>query len=202
MAKDLFTIGYSGFPEVQDFIEELKHHGVEILIEVRSSPYSAYYPQYNRDQLTLKLKAAGIYYFNYAKQFGARQENESYYRNGRLDFEVFSHSEPFLEGVLSVEKSSASIAFMCAEKHPSECHRAILVAKAFSDRGHRITHIKPDGVTLSQQDIDNELLETYFPNRAQASLFAEDNRSEQEYIDLAYKLRNDEIGFRLEDLQT
>ena len=91
---------------------------------------------------------------------------------------------------------------MCAEKHPSECHRAILIAKAFSDRGHEITHLKPGGITLSQHDIDNELLEKYFPDRAQASLFDEDNKSEQEYIDLAYKMRNDEIGFKLEDLQT
>ena len=44
--------------------------------------------------------------------------------------------------------------------------------------------------------------EKYFPDRAQASLFDEDNKSEQEYIDLAYKMRNDEIGFKLEDLQT
>ena len=107
-----------------------------------------------------------------------------------------------MEGIRSVEKSAASIAFMCAEKHPSECHRAILVAKAFSDRGHEITHLKPGGITLSQHDIDNELLEKYFPDRAQASLFDEDNKSEQEYIDLAYKMRNDEIGFKLEDLQT
>ena len=202
MAKELFTIGYSGFPDIRDFIDTLKHHSVQILIDVRSSPFSAYYAQYNKDQLGPMLKLAGIYYYNYAKQFGARQEDHAYYRNGRLDFEVFSHSEPFLDGVQSVEKSAASIAFMCAEKHPSECHRAILVAKAFSDRGHEITHLKPGGITLSQHDIDNELLEKYFPDRAQASLFDEDNKSEQEYIDLAYKMRNDEIGFKLEDLQT
>lgn len=202
MAKELFTIGYSGFPDIRDFIDTLKYHGVQILIDVRSSPFSAYYAQYNKDQLGPMLKVAGIYYYNYAKQFGARQEDHAYYRNGRLDFEVFSHSEPFLDGVQSVEKSAASIAFMCAEKHPSECHRAILVAKAFSDRGHEITHLKPGGITLSQHDIDNELLEKYFPDRAQASLFDEDNKSEQEYIDLAYKMRNDEIGFKLEDLQT
>lgn len=202
MAKELFTIGYSGFPDIRDFIDTLKYHGVQILIDVRSSPFSAYYAQYNKDQLGPILKAAGIYYYNYAKQFGARQEDHAYYRNGRLDFEVFSHSEPFLEGIRSVEKSAASIAFMCAEKHPSECHRAILVAKAFSDRGHEITHLKPGGITLSQHDIDNELLEKFFPDRAQASLFDEDNKSEQEYIDLAYKMRNDEIGFKLEDLQT
>ena len=61
MAKELFTIGYSGFPDIQDFIDTLKYHGVQILIDVRSSPFSAYYAQYNKDQLGPMLKAAGMY---------------------------------------------------------------------------------------------------------------------------------------------
>ena len=45
MAKQLFTIGYSGYKEADDFIKELKNHEIQILIDVRSSPYSAYYEQ-------------------------------------------------------------------------------------------------------------------------------------------------------------
>ena len=90
---------------------------------------------------------------------------------------------------------------MCAEKHPSECHRAILVTRAFNERGHEIIHIKPGDITLSQSDLDQELLDKYFPNRAQTSLFEENEKTEAEYIADAYRLRNDEIGFRLEDLE-
>lgn len=200
MAKAIYTIGYSGFPEVEDFVSTLKQYGVQILIDVRSSPFSTYYESYNKDRLALTLRENGIYYANYARQFGARQEDRSFYKNGRLDYESFSASEQFLEGVQSVERSQAAIAFMCAEKHPAECHRAILVARAFSERGHEITHIKPGGVTLSQTDIEQELLETYFPDRAQTSLFEEREKTEDEYIAEAYRLRNDEIGFKLEDL--
>ena len=202
MAKGIYTIGYSGFPDVEDFISALKQHGIQILIDVRSSPFSAYYENYNKDMLAHTLQKNGIYYANYARQFGARQEDRSFYKNGRLDFETFSQSEQFLEGVQSVERSRAVIAFMCAEKHPTECHRAILVTRAFSERGHEIVHIKPGGVTLSQSDIEQELLEKYFPDRAQTSLFEETPKTEAEYIAEAYRLRNDEIGFKLEDLDS
>lgn len=204
MAKALYTIGYSGFTEVADFIKTLKQYGVQILIDVRSSPYSAYFDNYNKDRLSIALKDNGIFYANYAKQFGARQENVAFYKNGRLDFDTFTKSEQFLEGVANVEKSNGVIAFMCAEKHPTECHRAIMVARAFSLRGHSITHIKPDGITLTQEDIDYELLQKYFPDRNQEMLpgFGEyDNMGEKEYIHEAYVKKNDEIGFRLEDLK-
>lgn len=201
MAKQLYTIGYSGFPTSDDFVRELNKYGVQILIDVRSSPYSAYYSAYNKEPLSAKLKDNNIYYYNYARQFGARQEDTSFYKNGRLDFATFSKSPQFLDGVRSVEKSNAVIAFMCGEKHPSECHRSILVARAFSDRGHEIVHIKPNNETLTQHDVETELVETYFPNRAQKSLFEEDNLTEEEYIAEAYKRRNDEIGFKLEDLE-
>lgn len=199
MAKQLFTIGYSGYKEADDFIKELKNHEIQILIDVRSSPYSAYYEQYNKEPLSRKLKENGIYYFNYARQFGARQDSPVYYKDGYLNFESFAKSEQFLEGVHAVEKSNANIVFMCAEKDPSTCHRAILVARAFSDRGHEVQHIKPDGVMLTQADIEQILLDDYFPDRDQISFDAPEI-SEKEYIDKAYQRRNKEIGFKWEDL--
>lgn len=201
MAKELYTIGYAGFPNTQDFLDALKRYEAQILIDVRSSPFSNYYAAYNKDALSDLLRAQGIYYFNFAKQFGARQENTEFYRNGRLDFETFSRSDQFLDGVRKVDASNAVVTFMCAEKKPSECHRTILVARAFSDKGQEVKHIMPNGETMTQRDVERELLETYFPNRAQASIFEEMNKSEEEYIAEAYRLRNNEIGFKLEDLR-
>lgn len=201
MAKELYTIGYAGFPDTQDFINALKQNGIQILIDVRSSPYSAYHISYNKNVLSELLKENNIYYFNYAKQFGARQENTAFYKNGRLDFEIFSHSEQFLDGVRRIDDSNGIVAFMCAEKNPSECHRTILVARAFSDAGQKVVHIMPNGETMTQYDIEQELLDKYFPDRTQTSLFEDLNKSEEEYISEAYRRRNDEIGFKLEDLQ-
>jgi uncharacterized protein (DUF488 family) len=206
MAKQLFTIGYSGYKDIEDFISELKEHEIQILIDVRSSPYSAYYEQYNKEQLSRKLKENDIFYSNYARQFGARQDNPSFYRNGesgkRLDFELFSKSDQFLEGVHAVEKSNANIVFMCAEKNPIECHRAILVARAFHDRGHKVLHIRPDDTMLSQADLERELLDKFFSDRDQISFEKLDKpeKSDEEYIADAYRCQNDEIGYKWEDL--
>ena len=210
MAKELFTIGYSGYPDINDFIRDLKYYGIQVLIDVRSVPLaSAYFESYNKDRLSDKLRENGIYYLNYAKQFGARQENTAFYKpfeiNGqsvyKLDFETFAQSEQFLDGVQRVERSQAVIAFMCAEKHPSECHRTILVSRAFSDRGHEITHIEPEKVTSTQKDVEHSLVEEFFPNRGQLSLFDTDFKTESELIPAAYREQNKKIGFKLEDLR-
>jgi len=200
MAKQLYTIGYSGFPQVNDFINVLKDYGIQIVIDVRSSPFSSYFSDYDKTVLSENLKKHDIVYRNFARQFGARQDDPSFYKNGRLDFETFAKSPQFLDGVHRVEDSKAKIVFMCSEKQPSHCHRAILVARAFSDRGYPITHIKPDGETMTQNDIEAELVEAYFPDRSQTSLFSEDNRTEEECIAEAYQRRNDEIGFKFEEL--
>lgn len=61
MAKQLFTIGYSGFPDADEFVRELKKYGVQIVIDVRSSPYSAYYSAYNREPLSTKFTSLTEY---------------------------------------------------------------------------------------------------------------------------------------------
>lgn len=212
MAKELFTIGYSGFPDINLFIQTLKEYGIQVVIDVRSIPLaSAFFENYNKDRLSHYLKDNGIYYLNYARQFGARQKNPVFYKrfenkNGkpeyRLDFETFSKSDQFMDGVLRVEQSNAIITFMCAEKKPSECHRTILVSRAFSDRGHKVIHIEPNGKVSTQLDIEKELIEKYFPNREQLSFsfYAENNKTEADYVVEAYRERNREIGFKLEDL--
>ena len=52
---ELFTIGHSVHP-VEHFVELLKRHGITALCDVRSSPYSRFTPQFNRE--TLKEEVA------------------------------------------------------------------------------------------------------------------------------------------------
>ena len=58
MAKKLYTIGYAGFPDIGVFLQTLKQYGVQILIDVRSSPYSTYYEAYNKDRLSAMLNSS------------------------------------------------------------------------------------------------------------------------------------------------
>ena len=74
MTKTLYTIGYSGFL-VEEFIDALKKNNINAVIDVRSSPYSQFFSDYNKEPLEKTLKKEGIFYRNYSKEFGARQYN-------------------------------------------------------------------------------------------------------------------------------
>ena len=88
---------------------------------------------------------------------------------------------------------------MCAEKDPINCHRAILIGHNLDKNGFKVCHILADESKTDQSEIDKRLLEKFFPNRNQISLFSENNMTDEECIEKAYKLKNEEIGVRLEE---
>jgi len=201
MVDTVYSIGYSGF-SINDFIDTLHTNNISLVIDVRSTPYSQYFPDYNKDSLEQVLKHSGIYYRNYALEFGARQEEREYYTlEGYLDFELFAKSSPFLSGFDKLVKSMQqdyTFALVCAEKDPFNCHRTILVARAFHKAGYKIVHLLPNDCKVTQDDIEARLLKKYFPDRNQIALFSE-VLSEEEYINQAYKNRNSEIGYSIEE---
>ena len=59
-------------------------------------------------------------------------------------------------------------------------------------------HLLPNNGMVTQEDIENRLLDKYFPNRNQITLFGE-VFSKSEYIAQAYRKRNSEIGYSIEE---
>ena len=118
-----------------------------------------------------------------------------------MDFEKTSHSDLFVKGMESVKlglERGNNIVLMCTEKDPIDCHRAIMVARAFSLDGIDVKHILPNGKFQTQQELDKRLLNRYFPDRAQLTLFDyNDPVSDEDNIKLAYRERNKEIGYHL-----
>lgn len=53
--SEIYTIGYSGF-KLEDFICVLKSYNINGLIDVRSTPVSKYYTDYNKQELSASLK--------------------------------------------------------------------------------------------------------------------------------------------------
>ena len=160
MQKKLYTIGYSGF-KIDNFINTLKEHNINIVIDVRSVPYSQYNVDYNKEYLEKILQYNNIYYRNYATEFGARQENKIYYPNGYLDFELFAKSKQFQTGIQKLEKTmqkNYKFILMCSEKDPIRCHRTILVSRAFYNLGYQVIHLLTDKKELTQADIEESLL--------------------------------------------
>lgn len=198
----LYTIGHSQH-ELEYFYNLLKKYNINNLLDVRSTPYSKYAEAYNKEQLRNSLSVKGIKYSFMGKFFGARPDNiELYNEEGYLDFEKVAKSDLFIKGMenvlLGLEKGN-NIALMCTEKDPIDCHRAIMVSRAFSLNGIDIKHILPNGKIQTQQELDERLLDKYFPNRAQLSLFNYNDEitSDEDNVKLAYRERNKEIGYHL-----
>ena len=142
----IFTVGHSTHP-IGEFIELLSRHEVSVVADVRSSPYSRYNPQFNREPLEDKLKATGIRYLFLGNEFGPRVDDPGCYANGRVKYARLAERPAFREGVKRVVKGVKThrIALMCAEKEPLECHRTLLVAQALAVHGLRVDHIHADG---------------------------------------------------------
>ena len=61
MSGRLYTIGHSTQKE-DEFFRKLKENGVTILVDVRSTPYSKFAPQFNKDYLEEAARKKGITY--------------------------------------------------------------------------------------------------------------------------------------------
>ena len=196
--KQLYTIGHSTYP-VEHLLELLRLYEVQYVLDVRSMPFSRYAHQYNANEIGPYLQERGIAYFDMGRYFGARQPDRKYYsKEGYLDFEAFRASDLFKKGKDNVKKGleENNIALMCTEKHPIDCHRAIMVARGFELDGVDVKHILHDKTCLTQKELGLQLLDKYFPDRAQMTLFTMGNeKSDEEYLIDAYRKRNAEIGF-------
>lgn len=200
--SNLFTVGHSQHTP-NYFVSLLRKFDINYLLDVRSIPYSKYAEQFNKENLSAFLRKEEITYSFMGNFFGARPTELSLYSDvGYLDFEKVAESERFHKGVKSVKlgiERGNRIALMCTEKDPIDCHRAIMVARAFSKEGITVNHILSNGDVQPQKELDNRLLDKYFPERGQLSLFNSENvMSEEEYITQAYHKRNEEIGYRIE----
>lgn len=199
--KQIYTIGYSCF-DINEFISVLKKYNITCLVDVRSNPHSKFYVDYNKENLEAVLQKNNILYRNYVKEFGARQEENKYYTDEILDFAKFVKSDSFISGIKKIEsgiKMGYTFVLMCAEKDPSTCHRNIMIAKEFYNRGYIVKNILSDTTIETQDNIEKRLLDCYFPHRTQLTLFGDD-LTEEQMIEECYKKRNHEIGFKLENL--
>ena len=199
--KKIFTIGHSAYSS-EFFISLLNRYQINCIADVRSVPYSQYTPQYNMNDLKGALKSHGIIYVYFGKELGARrEERELYTPEGYLDFEKVSKNSVFQSAVERIQKGidkGINIALMCTEKDPIDCHRCIMVARQFHENKYKVGNILTDGSLQSQDDIEHRLLDLYFPDRMQPTLFETgETINELDLIVNAYRLRNKEIGYYL-----
>jgi len=148
----IYTIGHSNH-HTEAFIELLRRHGIELLIDVRSSPYSRYVPQANRETLARALNAAGIAYGWLGDRLGGKPGGIA------ADYDERRASPAFQQGIdrlvtLAAERRTV---IMCAEGDHRQCHRYKLITPALLEQAVCVHHIQPDGSLVEEEQEPKQL---------------------------------------------
>jgi uncharacterized protein (DUF488 family) len=142
----IYTLGHSS-RSIEKFIQCLKGHQVQLLVDIRTIPKSAKNPQYNQDSLRDAMAEVGIEYIHLKSLGGLRRtikesknigwENPSF--RGFADYMQTTEFEDALNNLIELGRQKQA-AIMCAEGNPYRCHRS-LVSDALLVRGIEVRHI-------------------------------------------------------------
>lgn len=156
----IFTIGHSNH-SLSDFLAMLAVSGIDAIADVRSSPASARLPQFDRGALQSSLRTAGITYVFLGDALGGRPGASLLTPEGHADYERMALEPRFRAGIDRVLRGGEryTLALMCSEAEPSECHRALLIARELATRGTEVSHILRGGAIEPHSALESRLLE-------------------------------------------
>jgi hypothetical protein len=150
-ALTIYTIGHSNH-EAATFIALLRQHEIDMVVDVRSAPYSRYIPHFNRETLDRLLGDAGIRYVWEGEALGGRPDDPACYRDGvvrpgNVDYQAMAQRPPYQRGIDQLLERAACgpFALMCSEEDPRRCHRHRLLEPSLRERGVAVRHIRKDG---------------------------------------------------------
>lgn len=203
MPLTIWTVGHSNHA-LEYFIELLRRHAIEVVADVRSTPFSKRHPHFNRERLKGSLAdssrdaGGGIDYIFLGAELGARTPDRGCYdADGRVVYERLARTDAFKAGLdrVTSEAGTRRIALMCAEKDPLSCHRTILVTPRLIARDITVMHILGDGAIEPHSPATEERLIAETFKREQPDLF----RSRDEILAEAFQRREAAVAYRLPD---
>jgi uncharacterized protein (DUF488 family) len=157
-SKTIFTIGHSNH-SLEKFLSIVKTNVIQIVVDIRSKPYSRFATQFNKTAIQGSLQSANISYVPLGDKLGGRPDDRRFYdEEGNVVYGRISETPEFLKGIESVVHLAGEhrIALMCSEEDPLKCHRYHLVSGFLEKKGVRVIHIRGDGRLQSSEDIKVE----------------------------------------------
>lgn len=127
----VFTMGCSTKTS-EEFISKLKEFGINLLVDVRTSPYSRWASNFNKEEIEILVKDNGIAYLYRGKNLGGLGEN--------VDFDLA------IEEVVRLSEHSI-IAIMCSEADYTKCHRYKILTPKLVKAGVKVEHIVWNNIT-------------------------------------------------------
>ena len=158
-APTLHTIG-QGARSLDELLGALEAHRIEYLLDVRSSPYSKFKPEFSREALEAALKARGISYVFMGDTLGGQPRDPDCYTDGKVDYAKVRQQPFFQSGLERLRKAHdqhVSAALLCSEGRPEQCHRSKMIGEALAAAGIPIRHIDEDGQLLTQTQVMDRL---------------------------------------------
>jgi uncharacterized protein (DUF488 family) len=142
----IFTIGHST-TAIEKFVEILKAHQIETLVDIRTIPNSKRNPQFGQDSLSKTVLLEGIEYHHLKSLGGLRNASQNSINMGWQNpsfrgFADYMQTDEFnsaLNKLIDIAQVKRT-AIMCAEGNPYRCHRS-LVADALTIREIEVRHI-------------------------------------------------------------
>jgi len=173
----IFTAGFSNL-SVETFLANLRAHGVQVLVDVRSRPYAAYTPHFNKDQIEAAAKAARLRYLYLGREMGGLPEDACFYDDeGFVRYDRIAAPPAFQEGVRRLMDGLDKgwrIALCCGEDDPRNCHRRLLIGRVLRENGVGVAHIMANGGLIAEA----ELLDEERRRPRQLTLFGEEPEPE------------------------
>jgi uncharacterized protein (DUF488 family) len=160
--REIFTVGHSTHP-IERFLALLRGAEVETVADVRRYPGSRRNPQFGAEALAASLAEAGIGYESFSAGLGGRRsgggrpseegaspspDNSAWTNSSFRAYADHLGTAEFAAAREELERlaDGSRAAVMCAEAHPSRCHRR-LIADLLLTRGWRVRHLLADGST-------------------------------------------------------
>jgi uncharacterized protein (DUF488 family) len=149
----LLTVGHSTLP-IGEFLALLSRRHVRMIADVRRYPGSRRNPQFSSGSLAESLASAGMSYLALGEELGGRRkptgapvagvDNSAWRHPSFRAYADHMHTPEFERGLDRLEATAREqrTAIMCAEAHPSRCHRR-LISDAMLVRGWRVFHVLP-----------------------------------------------------------
>lgn len=134
----IWTIGH-GDRDFDRVASHLEAHGIQTIVDVRSTPYSKHAPDFTKGELEVAAASAG---------FGYR------WLGARLGGKPVPSPEQLASGLGEIIGLAATshVVLLCSEVDPEHCHRTTLLAPHLIDHGFAVVHVLGDGDSTPHQE--------------------------------------------------
>ncbi len=163
MSGRVFSIGHGG-RSLDTLVAQLHKLEAPFLIDVRSSPYSKFQPEFSREPLSSQLIQRQIRYVFMGDLLGGRPDDpECYNDEGKVDYQRCRTKDFFVRGIdrlRTAHLKGMRVCMLCSEAKPWECHRSKLIGWVLQEHGIVVEHVLPDGSLRTQKQVIDEILGT------------------------------------------